>query len=416
MFSFNFDNPWAARPIDLHGVLRVPFLVTIGWVLGFLASSGPIARADDRARPTPTFAKVVQENFPHWDLNHDGRLESSEVDQLMNRKGIHRDAAAALATIKRYERSETEEQRNKYAPSEEELVSNHLSEGPVQPLDPAAGKPQVYHFETHFHNNLKMLASINRQLYAGKGPNFTAMHQGPIGDCYFFCITGYLAARYPERITRMIIAEQDGSYLVHFGDGEKFRVPAPTDAEILVNNSGSSLEDGLWLPVLEKAIGEKMRQAAKSAKRTVEATDAMAHGGSPKKVMQWYTGHEAIDIKLRDPTQERTRLSELRRLLPQTLERRELASVSMGKQAPANQANIPHLGYHHAYAIFAYDRNSDEVTLWNPWGNNVTPKGPAGIHYGFPTNHGIFKVPLKTLYEQFSSVHLETSKPLPAGK
>jgi hypothetical protein len=139
----------------------------------------------------------------------------------------------------------------------------------------------------------------------------------------------------------------------------------------------------------------------------------MAHGGSPRKVMQWYTGHEVIDIRLRDSTQSNARLTELRKLLPVTLEHHRLASVSMAKNPPANHEKIPHLGYGHAYAIMAFHRNSDEVTLWNPWGNDVTPKEPAGIEHGFPTKHGIFRVPLSTLYQQFSSVHLETSKPLP---
>lgn len=90
--------------------------------------------------------------------------------------------------------------------------------------------------------------------------------------------------------------------------------------------------------------------------------------------------------------------------------------MSMGKEPPPNQKKVPHFGYGHAYAILGYDHNSDEVTVWNPWGNDYTPKGPAGIENGFLTKHGVFRIPLTTLYEQFSNFHLETSKPLPHEK
>ena len=213
----------------------------------------------------------------------------------------------------------------------------------------------------------------------------------------------------------MIVAEPKGNFTVHLGDGERIAVPAPTDAEILINNSAISLEDGIRLTVLEKAIGEKMRMTAKPDKRSAEATDSMSHGGSPGKVMEWYSGHELINIKLRDPAQAEDRLNQMRQHLPPTLEEPQ-ACIRGDEQGPAGKpAKIPHLGYGHAYAILGYDHKTDEVTLWNPWGNDVTPKGPAGIENGFPTKHGIFQIPLKTLYEQFSNFHVETSKPLPAA-
>jgi hypothetical protein len=390
-------------------------LGAIAWTQGNLASNGPAASGEERAHSGPQFSKVVQENFAHWDLNHDGRLEAKEVDELMNRKGIRGDAAAALATIKRQERMEPDEQRREYAPSEGELVSAHANDAPLQSLDAAQGKPKVYHFESQFRHNLAVLASINHKLYAGDGPNFAAMHQGPIGDCFFFSVTGYMVARDPERLKRMIEAEHGGNFVVHLGDGEHFPVHAPSDAEILINNSAISLEDGIWLTVLEKAIGEKMRSTAKREKRTGEATDAMAHGGSTAGVMRWYSGHEMVNIKLRDPAEAKAHLAQIRQHLPPALKDRKLVAMSMGKDPPPNHKKIPHFGYGHAYAILDYDHGSDEVTVWNPWGNDYTPKGPAGIENGFVTKHGVFRVPLTTLYEQFSSFHLETSKPLPPG-
>ena len=344
---------WARRLTNSLQARWVLALSALAWTLGTLSlgtlpPTGTAAGADGSTHSNPTFAKVVKDNFAHWDLNHDGRLEAKEIDQLMNRKGIHKYAAAALATIKRHERMEPDEQRREYAPSEEELVSEHVVEGPLQPLDVAQGKPKVYHFESQFRHNLAVLETINRKLYAGDKPNFAAMHQGPIGDCYFFSITGYMAARDPERLMRMIVSEPGGSFVVRLGDGESLHVPPPTDAEILINNSAASLEDGLWLTVLEKAIGEKMRLGAKPEKRSAEATDSMSHGGSPGHVMQWYSGHELINVKLRDPAQAEARLAELRQHLPPTLKSRRLAALGMSKDPPDNHKKIPHLGYSHS--------------------------------------------------------------------
>lgn len=52
------------------------------------------------ARAERSFQEVVQEHFRQWDTNYDGKLESAEIDQLMNHPGIHGEAAAALAAIK----------------------------------------------------------------------------------------------------------------------------------------------------------------------------------------------------------------------------------------------------------------------------------------------------------------------------
>jgi hypothetical protein len=413
MKTLNSGKHRTCRISNAGQALFVLALAAFTWTQGSLSPHDPTAYAQFQAQSAPSFARVVQENFTHWDLNHDGRLETNEIDQLMNRKGIHRFAAAALATIKRRERMVPDGERSEYAPSEEELMSMHDNEGPLQQLDMAQGKPKVYHFEAQYRHNLAVLGSINHKLYAGEGPDFAALHQGPIGDCYFFSVTGYLAACDPQRLMRMLAAEPNGGFLVRLGDGESLQIRAPTDAEILVNNSATSLEDGIWLTVLEKAIGRKMRLAAKPEKRTGEATDAMAHGGSAGKVIQWYTGHETIGIKLRDPAHAEARLAQLRELLPTTLEHRQLAALGMGKEPPPNGKKIPHLGYGHSYAIFGFNPQRDEVTVWNPWGNDVKPKGPAGVEYGFPTRHGIFQIPLATLYEQFSGVQLETSKPLP---
>jgi hypothetical protein len=210
----------------------------------------------------------------------------------------------------------------------------------------------------------------------------------------------------------MILPTPNNGYIVHFFDGETITVAAPTEAEMLVNNSTSSLTDGIWLCVLEKALGERMRAHARSAaKRTAEATDAMAAGGNTGLMIELYSGRRARSVKLRDPRKANATIAELRREIPMLLGRGMLVAAAMGAKPPEGHAKIPNLGYKHAYAILGFDSTNDTVTLWNPWGQNFVPKGPEGIVHGFAARHGIFRIPMKTLYHQFSHLFIETNEP-----
>jgi hypothetical protein len=369
-----------------------------------------VAVAQTRTPPSPHFADVVHDHFEAWDLNHDGKLEAREIDALMTRRSIRGDAAAALAVLKLRERRTPAAVRPGFTLTAQDVADlDSLTDEGVA-IDPAKGPPKPFHSETQFNRFRKTLESLVPRLYAGDGPDFSVMKQGGIGDCYFFCLTGYLALKHPNKIRDMIHDGPNGGYVVRFLDGENFPVPAPTEAELLINNSSSSLSDGIWLCVLEKALGERLRQKSKDpAKRTAEPTDAMASGGSTATVMTLYSGHKAKAIALRDSKQAAARLQELRRELPATLAHGRMASLEMDAP-PTERPKVPGLGYHHAYAILAFDPQQDRVTVWNPWGQNFQPKGPEGREHGFVTAHGTFQVPLKSMYQVFAKVHLETTE------
>jgi len=77
---------------------------------------------------------------------------------------------------------------------------------------------------------------------------------------------------------------------------------------------------------------------------------------------------------------------------------------------PPSQKKTPGLGYGHAYSVIAYNAKADKVTIWNPWGNTFTPKGPDGLEHGYKTERGIFQVPLHEFYHHFSSTLVESNK------
>ena len=73
----------------------------------------------------------------------------------------------------------------------------------------------------------------------------------------------------------------------------------------------------------------------------------------------------------------------------------------------------PGIVNHHAYALMAYDGELRKATVFNPWGNNFTPKGAPGLANGYTTEHGFFSVPLAEIQQVFTNLSYETDKPLP---
>ena len=65
-----------------------------------------------------------------------------------------------------------------------------------------------------------------------------------------------------------------------------------------------------------------------------------------------------------------------------------------------------------AYAILGYDAKRQQVSIFNPWGNSFTPKGVSGPANGYPTQRGLFTVPLDQFQQVFTRVFYESDKPL----
>ena len=149
--------------------------------------------------------------------------------------GVHGEAAAALATIKSRRSRALAAKVRDFAETEGELAAE-VEHGPVAELDVAQGEAKPFRFEAVFSKHLNGLAKINHRLFAGQEPNFALMHQGSIGDCFFFSVVGNLATaparpnpaddhrRNRRGVSRPLLAT-----------AKKIKVPAPTDVEIIIN-------------------------------------------------------------------------------------------------------------------------------------------------------------------------------------
>ncbi len=75
-----------------------------------------------------------------------------------------------------------------------------------------------------------------------------------------------------------------------------------------------------------------------------------------------------------------------------------------------NDKHPPGIVNNHCYALMAYDGELRKASIFNPWGNNFTPKGAPGLANGYTTEHGLFSVPLAEIQQVFAGLSYETDK------
>ena len=378
---------------------------SIGMALVFVVTLG-VAHA--KTPPGPRFADVVHEHFEAWDFNHNGKLEAKEIDTLMRKQSIQGDAAAALAVLKLRERRTPPSIRAKFRVTSENVDDLDSMEDDNSAIDPShAAKP--FRTEPQFRRYRKTLETMTPRLFAGDGPDFSVMKQGNIGDCFFFCMTGYLASHHPNRIrphdrggTRRELRRQVPGWR------DLYRACSHDDRS--ARQQFVEQRDRRSLAVRSRrSLGKRLRKKSKDSQHPHgRACRRDRVGRNSATVITLYSGHKAKSFKLRGK-QANFRLNELRHELTVALSHGRMVGLSMDP-APNEKAKIPGLGYHHAYAIMDFDEKEDVVTIWNPWGTDFHPKGPEGHENGYAREHGIFHLPLKTMYYLFACVDVETTE------
>ena len=265
------------------------------------------------------------------------------------------------------------------------------------------------------------------ELFVDATPDLDTCHQGPLGDCYFVVAVGAYVHRNPEDLKQRITRLPDGQLHVAFGDGRASTFAPLTDAELAL--SGTTGDEGLWLPVMEKALGSLRHDTDPDRFTTETATDAIAKGGSSATILRLLTGHQTKRIVLRKrapkaPTgpdgkpvlQPAPALAQDAESLA-TLVRTEVGAALAAKRlvtcGTGTYAQPPGISPRHAYAVLAHDATADTLTLWNPHGNTFVPKGAPGIERGYPTKAGVFTLPIAEFVQIFGAVVCETDAPAP---
>lgn len=361
------------------------------------------------AAPTP-FRTIVHNHFDTWDANKDQVISATELDCLAMDHGNTGEIAAAVASLKLARRST----KVTYPPFTREYLLSEEMDGGAGELtseqdeheraEKAKGRKGL---SDRYVRACKRIASTKRELFIDETPDLDACHQGPLGDCFLVAAIGASLHRDAKSIQSMI-EQNDQGYRVTFRHGGHIQIPPLTDAQICMTSTTG--DEGLWLPVLEEAFGA-LRARTTKTRPGVEpmevGSDAIAHGGSIRTTIRALTGNDTKSLSLRTKlNSERSNLddlvSKLRTQLEIATRTDALMSVSTSKEG-----NPPGIAGNHAYAVLAFDKESDSVRIWNPHGNTFRPKGEPGIKNGYAVSRGVCSIPLAQVVQIFRTATFE---------
>lgn len=279
------------------------------------------------------------------------------------------------------------------------------------------------------------LAKINRTkhvLFAPGQPSLSVVRQGKVGDCFCLAPLGAMLYRNPKQVEGIFAPQADGICNVTFGK-QVIAVPLPTDAEIALTSAAE--QSGFWVNLYEKAVGlSRIAAAAKNVAKSapnvtaggegtpslISATvknkivlpvDNIGRGGSAGTMLATLTGHPIERFSCAFAKSEKTtpaerdeKLKSLREKLTAAFAENRL--VTCGTIKPTTPGITPN----HAYAIVGYDATTDSLRIWNPHGDDFTPKGAPGPAYGYPRKAGLFSIPTADFVNQYSGVAFEVTK------
>lgn len=324
---------------------------------------------------------ICQADFARWDRNHDGKLDYREINALIQNPQVRGNEAAAVVAL-RFKLPKTADGTN--GPS--------LTRAQVMALTADYGTWQ------HYFRLTKEIPAINRTLFMSGDPSVKTLHQGPVGDCYFIGVLGAVVSRDPEAIRKMIKPFTDGSYEVQFPNRKPYHISALTDSE-LVMCAPEGNDHGIWTAVIEKAFAQ-IRREIKENKSGVEiedddasTSDLLTGGGLMGTSVKTFTGHDSKALRVgamakKNPANAANQANAILSELGQFPHR--IMAVGMVKKPLA-----PGLVGGHCYGVLQYDATRRVVRLFNPWGNEFTPKGPPGMANGYLTRFGTFEMPLQ---------------------
>jgi len=407
----------------------------IGRVLAQITSTNILA-VPLPLMPAPSggndFNTIISQNFKYW-KNSNGVINESVLNALMTNTSLTTYQSLAVSAIKRYAFSEAG--GNQY---NEFLAISFPNLSSLTNTNGVIGDALIRRYNLLYKN----YAYYNTALFANNLPTFQKIHQGAGGDCYLLSIIGAMAHRNPTDI-KNLVTWSPGGYTVTFPTNwsrnykmnkKQIFISAPTLCETLTYNStplnqqfsSTSVADGIWLPVLQKATGIVLQNTnqypipngsyyAKPVENNPEPMDYIFIGGAPDYMMALYTGNDVIASDLNPglypniALKKQKLISELsyctsnNRLMEMCITK--LTFYNSPNKLPQNQLQkLSDLGLYtgHCYSVLGYNSTNQMVTLWNPFGNNISVSGVQNLTNGYNMTNGVFQMSLDTIINQIN--------------
>lgn len=373
-----------------------------------------LAPPDSKA--SPAFADLVDKNFTRWDLNKNGVITPDEIDRIVVAPEVVGDEAAAIGAIKTVLRAGyplppmTADYFKKAAPR-----AKPTKDDTTDPDNPEIRYSFGPNWQKTFLSCRKRIQNPDRSLFRSPQIDLTQFKQGALGDCYFVAMIGSLVNKQHEQIRKMISIQKNGDIRVAFADNQTIVMPPLTDTEIAISSTGG--EEGTWMAVLEKAFGTLRQAQYPQIYKDGVASDTIGRGGQMFTTIRILSGHESETYNLVTSIERRgddevipkmaAAPNDLQRMVREKLKQPLSRKKIVGAGVYPIASLPPGIVGRHAYAILSYEQASDSFTVWNPHGNNFTPKGPPGLKNGYATKSGIFKVPCADFVQIFHSLEIE---------
>ena len=376
---------------------RIAFaLMLIGGPI--ICAAAPGKKAAAKEQKANELTQLFESCFPRWDRNHDGTLSLTELSAPIEDPRVRGDEAAAAVLIRRQFASK-DEQADFQGVTRAQLLAFADEPGAVRSFSKIA----------------RRVKEVSHALFLPGDPNLHTFHQGGVGDCYLLSTIGALVYRDPQTVRSMFKLLPGGNYEVHFLNGKVVTILPPTDAELVMGAREGS-NRGIWLSVLEKAYAaireeKRSRREGSVAEDDEKIAKDFLGGGSSGPVIALLTGHKAANVLLarRENQDPKGTLEQFRARLTDLTREHRLITVGAGKN-PDKQ--LPkHIAHNHLFGVLNYDATRQMVRVFNPWGNDVTPKGAPGLVNGYVTRDGIFDVPLQEFVQIFGWFTYETAQP-----
>ena len=220
---------------------------------------------------------------------------------------------------------------------------------------------------------LQKLANNGFPLYTSGQPVFANIQQNKIGDCYLMSAIGWLVHNRPAAIPGMITVFKTGTpigseipynYYVDL-PGMKSHARGNvklTQAEVAFFSKNATASDGLWEPVIQKAVAQALLDYYQDADKNEVLYNLELKVTSAGNIQKIFTG-----ARSRSYSHKNSSIDGWEAALAAALGNPD-KTVMVQAMTPSRGGSA-YLPGDHWYAVLAYDAPSQKLTLWNPWGD-----------------------------------------------